>query len=126
MIEFIISVDVSNLGRLAPRLLDHFPSSFPAVAHASTSTPSRDSYIAAFGRLLLLGIRANMPGPLAGVVLSLSGYQNPERGNMRDVACSLGADYCPDFNDRYMVMKHFRAIYLFLSMQLNLSSPFHR
>lgn len=43
-----------------------------------------------------------MPGPLSGVVVSLSGYQNPERGNMRDAACSLGADYCPDFNERYL------------------------
>jgi len=46
-----------------------------------------------------------MPGPLSGVVVSLSGYQNPERGNMRDAACSLGADYCPDFNDRYLTVE---------------------
>jgi hypothetical protein len=43
-----------------------------------------------------------MSGPLSGLVVSLSGYQNPERGNMRDAACSLGADYCPDFNERYL------------------------
>ena len=36
--------------------------------------------------------------PLAGVIVSLSGYVNPERGKMREICLALGAEYVPDFD----------------------------
>ncbi|XP_022112788.2 DNA repair protein XRCC1 isoform X2 [Pieris rapae] len=39
-------------------------------------------------------------GILRGVVFTLSGYQNPRRGLLRDAALSLGARYQPDYTPR--------------------------
>ncbi|XP_047508001.1 DNA repair protein XRCC1 isoform X1 [Pieris napi] len=39
-------------------------------------------------------------GILRGVVFTLSGYQNPRRGLLRDAALSLGARYQPDYSPR--------------------------
>ena len=35
-----------------------------------------------------------------GVTFALSGYQNPERGNIRDLGLSLGAKYEPAWNHK--------------------------
>lgn len=37
---------------------------------------------------------------LQGVVFAVSGYQNPERGNLRDLALSMGAKYEPSWSER--------------------------
>lgn len=36
---------------------------------------------------------------LQGVVFVMSGYQNPQRANLRDMAIKMGAKYKPDWND---------------------------
>lgn len=37
---------------------------------------------------------------LDGVVVSLSGYQGAERGDMRSSILNMGAEYSPDFSDK--------------------------
>ncbi|XP_032940385.1 LOW QUALITY PROTEIN: DNA repair protein XRCC1 [Catharus ustulatus] len=39
------------------------------------------------------------PKPLEGVVLALSGFQNPLRGHLRAAAAALGAQYRPDWGE---------------------------
>ena len=38
-----------------------------------------------------------MSRPLAGLSFSLSGFVNPERGDLRQAGCDLGAKYHPDW-----------------------------
>eukprot|EP00759_Apiculatamorpha_spiralis_P049557 PhF_6_TR44278/c0_g1_i5/m.68230/K10803/XRCC1; DNA-repair protein XRCC1 len=62
-------VTTTTESTLPPPSLDRGLSEYPAVAKASPMKP------------------------LAGVVIVLSGYQNPLRGNIRDVAMKMGAGY---------------------------------